>query len=148
MKIIKTFDSFINEGRKVIKRKYGERNRVRINEKAKLRNSIILEIGNKTITLDQLKALLNKIAEGRGKTIDGKRWFKSNSRYITQKNEQYKLSPLGLRVYNRLLEMDYEEKMSKITKGSINECSVKLITIEPEDRYLKNQWNAFRCIRT
>lgn len=116
----------LKEARKQILRKYGERSRIRINEKAHLRNSIILGVGNKQLTLEQLKTLFNKVEETRGKTVNGKRWFKENRKYFKESGGTYTLSKLGKRVYNRLLEMDYESKMSKVfnKKFSVNESKV------------------------
>lgn len=132
------YDENLTEARKQILRKYGERSRISIYEKAHLRNSIILGIGNKQLTLEQLKSLFNKVEEDRGKTVNGKIWFKQNRKYFKESGGIFKLSKLGKRIYTRLLEMDYEKKMSKLMKKnfSVNESKIdKLVKKGQEIEY-------------
>lgn len=133
MKYIKLYEEFninnVEESKKQIKRKYAEYSSINVYEKAKLRNSILLDVADKTITLENLKLLFNKVAENRGKELNGKKWYSENKKYFKESKGTYKLSKLGIKIYNRLIEMNYKEDNKKVTTNTINES---LTDIEKE----------------
>lgn len=103
-------ETYLNEGRKVLKRKYKDRGKIRVNENARLRNEIIMSVGNKTVSLDELKNMFSQIGESRGRNVNGKDWYRKNKRYFKESNGMYKLSSVGKRLYHTLLEKEYNNK--------------------------------------
>ena len=95
--------SNLNESRSQVKRKYGEYNQIRVNEKAPIRNSIINFVGKRFVTETELKNHLTKVTEERGKDFDQRKWFGNNKKYFeafeNRGQRVWTLSKYGQRVH-------------------------------------------------
>jgi hypothetical protein len=107
----------LNEGRTQIKRQYGQYSKIKVNEKAPVRNRVIGFVGKRFVTEEEMKNFLSKMNEESGKTFDDKKWFGRNQRYFESfENRGQKVITLS-KYGKRVLEM-----ISKTTqKQSINE---------------------------
>jgi len=108
----------LNEGRTQIKRQYGQYAKIKVNEKAPIRNKVIGFVGKRFVTEEEMKNFLSKMNEDSGKTFDDKKWFGRNQRYFESfENRGQKVITLS-KYGKRVLEM-----IGKTTqKQSINEC--------------------------
>ena len=95
--------SDINEGRSQIKRQYGEYAKIRVNEKAPIRNKILDFVGKRFVTEEEMKSHLTKITEEIGKDFDQRKWFKNNQKYFesfeNRGQKVWTLSKYGKRVH-------------------------------------------------
>lgn len=95
--------SDINEGRSQIKRQYGEYAKIRVNEKAPIRNKILDFVGKRFVTEEEMKNQLTKITEEIGKDFDQRKWFKNNQKYFesfeNRGQKVWTLSKYGKRVH-------------------------------------------------
>lgn len=93
----------VNEGRSQIKRQYGQYAKIRVNETAPIRNSILNFVGKRFVTEEEMKSQLTKITEEVGKEFDQRTWFKNNKRYFESFENRgqtvWTLSKYGKRVY-------------------------------------------------
>jgi hypothetical protein len=93
----------VNEGRSQIKRHYGQYSKIRVNEKAPIRNKVINFVGKRFVTEEEMKSHLTTITEDIGKEFDQRKWFKNNQRYFESfENRGQKvltLSKYGKRVH-------------------------------------------------
>jgi len=107
----------LNEGRTQIKRQYGQYSKIKVNEKAPIRNKVIGFVGKRFVTEEEMKNFLSKMNEDSGKTFDDKKWFGRNQRYFESfENRGQKVITLS-KYGKRVLEM-----IAKTTqKQSINE---------------------------
>lgn len=107
----------LNEGRTQIKRQYGQYSKIKVNEKAPIRNRVIGFVGKRFVTEEEMKNFLSKMNEESGKTFDDKKWFGRNQRYFESfENRGQKVITLS-KYGKRVLEM-----IGKTTqKQSINE---------------------------
>jgi hypothetical protein len=107
----------LNEGRTQIKRQYGQYSKIKVNEKAPVRNKVIGFVGKRFVTEEEMKNFLSKMNEESGKTFDDKKWFGRNQRYFESfENRGQKVITLS-KYGKRVLEM-----IGKTTqKQSINE---------------------------
>jgi len=107
----------LNEGRTQIKRQYGQYSKIKVNEKAPIRNKVIGFVGKRFVTEEEMKNFLSKMNEDSGKTFDDKKWFGRNQRYFESfENRGQKVITLS-KYGKRVLEM-----IAKVTqKQSINE---------------------------
>ena len=89
--------------RSQIKRQYGQYSKIRVNEKAPLRNTILNFVGNRFITDDEMQSQLTKMSEEIGKEFDQRTWFKNNKRYFesfeNRGQQVWTLSKYGKRVF-------------------------------------------------
>ena len=89
--------------RSQIKRQYGQYSKIRVNEKAPLRNTILNFVGNRFITDDEMQIQLTKMSEEIGKEFDQRTWFKNNKRYFESFENRgqtvWTLSKYGKRVF-------------------------------------------------
>ena len=89
--------------RSQIKRQYGQYSKIRVNEKAPLRNTILNFVGNRFITDDEMQSQLTKMSEEIGKEFDQRTWFKNNKRYFESFENRgqlvWTLSKYGKRVF-------------------------------------------------
>jgi hypothetical protein len=107
----------LNEGRTQIKRQYGQYSKIKVNEKAPVRNRVIGFVGKRFVTEEEMKNFLSKMNEETGKSFDDKKWFGRNQRYFESfENRGQKVITLS-KYGKRVLEM-----IGKTTqKQSINE---------------------------
>jgi hypothetical protein len=108
----------LNEGRTQIKRQYGQYSKIKVNEKAPVRNKVIGFVGKRFVTEEEMKNFLSKMNEETGKSFDDKKWFGRNQRYFESfENRGQKVITLS-KYGKRVLEM-----IGKTTqKQTINEC--------------------------
>jgi hypothetical protein len=107
----------VNEGRSQIKRQYGPYAKIRVNETAPIRNSILNFVGKRFVTEEEMKSQLTKITEEVGKEFDQRTWFKNNKRYFESFENRgqtvWTLSKYGKRVY----EFINKPKQNSITEN-------------------------------
>ena len=112
--------SELNEGRHQVKRKYGEYNRIRVNENgASVRDTIIKFVGKNYVTEEDLHNHLIRLEEDRGGVkVNKAKWFKRNQKFFAtfekRGNKYYSLSKYGQRV----LEMIKKKETSKVMNES------------------------------
>ena len=102
----------LNEGRHQVKRKYGDYNRIRVNENgAHVRDTIIKYVGKNYVTEEDLHNHLIRHEEDRGGAkVNKATWFKRNQKFFTTFEKKgtsyYSLSKYGQRVYEMILKRD------------------------------------------
>lgn len=93
----------VNEGRSQIKRQYGQYSKIRVNEKAPIRNKVLNFVGKRFVTEEEMLNQLSTITEEIGKEFDQRKWFKNNQKYFESfENRGQKvltLSKYGKRVH-------------------------------------------------
>jgi hypothetical protein len=107
----------LNEGRTQIKRQYGQYSKIKVNEKAPIRNKVIGFVGKRFVTEEEMKNFLSKMNEESGKTFDDRKWFGRNQRYFESfENRGQKVITLS-KYGKRVMEM-----ITKVTqRQSVNE---------------------------
>jgi hypothetical protein len=106
----------LNEGRHQVKRKYGEYDKIRINENgAIVRDTIIKYVAKNYVTEEDLHNHLIRLEEDRaGSKINKEKWFKRNQKFFTTFEKKgtsyYSLSKYGQRVYEMILKRDSAPK--------------------------------------
>ena len=73
----------VNEGRSQIKRQYGQYSKIRVNEKAPIRNKVLNFVGKRFVTEEEMLNQLSTITEEIGKEFDQRKWFKNNQKYFS-----------------------------------------------------------------
>jgi hypothetical protein len=102
----------LNEGRHQVKRKYGDYNRIRINENgANVRDTIIKYVGKNYVTEEDLHNHLIRLEEDRGGAkVNKAKWFKRNQKFFTTFEKKgttyYSLSKYGQRVFEMINKRD------------------------------------------
>lgn len=114
---------FVLEGRRQIKRKYGEKSSIYVYEKSSIRNRVIDFIGRRFVTEEELLNFLNQISEEKkedGKIFKAKSWLKANNRYFESFNNRGQkvtvLSKYGKRILDKIIN---PEKNKQIVTESI-----------------------------
>ena len=119
----------INEGRHQVKRKYGDYNRIRVNENgASVRDTIIKFVGKNYVTEEDLHNQLVRLEEDRGGTkVNKAKWFKRNQKFFTtfekRGNTYYSLSKYGQRVLEMISKRDAPPAVNESTHRNIPSMS-------------------------
>ena len=129
----------LNEGRHQVKRKYGDYNRIRVNENgAKVRDTIIKYVAKNYVTEEDLHNHLIRLEEDRGGSkVNKATWFKRNQKFFTTFEKKgttyYSLSKYGQRVFEMINKRDSAPKEINESKyRNIPSLSESIAMDEPE----------------
>ena len=154
----------VNEGRSQIKRQYGQYSKIRVNEKAPIRNKVLNFVGKRFVTEEEMLNQLSTITEEIGKEFDQRKWFKNNQKYFESfENRGQKvltLSKYGKRVHefiNKPKEKTVNENVQIglfkkslfeqfVNESVLNEGTMAAKAFKDEDLYdggkLENAWDS------
>ena len=154
----------VNEGRSQIKRQYGQYSKIRVNEKAPIRNKVLNFVGKRFVTEEEMVNHLTELTEDLGKEFDQRKWFKNNQRYFESfENRGQKvltLSKYGKRVHEFINKPKTSTLMenkqiglfkkslfeSFVNESVLNEGTMAAKAFKDEDLYdggkLENAWDS------